>query len=295
MLETSSNEVRICCPFCKGRKGRADDKFHLYANPDKGAFICHRCGARGSISLLIDDSAEPVISKDWYEEVVSLLSVDARQTSLDLRQEVKLPDDVVEIRSGSPAGRYLKKRGFGRFEINEYRLVEQPDRYRLVIPSYRDELIDFWVSRTYINEEPKYLNPKGASRRFALFGFDQAKGDSRVVICEGVFSAMAARQATGISSVATYGKLVAAEQVKLLLTLKPKEFIVAFDSDADSEAMMLAEILSVSKDSAVKIVNWSQLPKGEHDPDSVKRAVFERLVADAPQFNWHQKVMRMLA
>jgi len=201
----------------------------------------------------------PIISEDWYAEVIHALNADVQQPAFELRQEIHLPDDIAPIQSGSPAAHYLSKRGFGRFEINEYRLVEQPDRYRIVIPSYRDNLIDFWVSRTYINESPKYLNPKGASRRFALFGYDQAKGASRVVICEGVFSAMAARQATEIPAVAAYGKLVAAEQVKILLSLRPKEFIIAFDSDADSEAMMLA------------------------------------LVADAPQYNWHQKVLRNLA
>jgi len=228
---------------------------------------------------------------------MQVLNSDAHQPSLELRQEIHLPDDVSQIQSGSPAARYLSKRGFGRFEINEYRLVEQPDRYRIVIPSYRDDLIDFWVSRTYINESPKYLNPKGASRRFALFGYDQAKGASRVVICEGVFSAMAARQATEIPAVATYGKLVAAEQVKILLSLRPEEFIIAFDSDADSEAMMLADILSAARIATVKIVDWRLLPRDgrERDPDSVKRAVFERLVADAPRYNWHQKVLRSLA
>jgi len=263
----------------------------------KGVFFCYRCGARGDISKLIDDDELVALSKDWYKEVVSALSNDARQPSLELKQEVSLPDDVVKIAPGSPGARYLKKRGYGPSEIREYRLVEQPDRYRLVIPSYRDELIDFWVSRTYINEEPKYLNPKGVSRRFALFGYDQAKGASCVVICEGVFSAMAARQATGTPAVATYGKLVAAEQVKLLRSLRPKEFVIAFDSNASSEAMMLAGLLG--GDSDVRVVDWSPVSVDtgeaeEADPDSVPRDLFRGLVRHAPEFNWHQRVIRML-
>lgn len=36
-----SGEVRSNCPFC------GDTKLHLYANPRKGVYFCHRCGARG--------------------------------------------------------------------------------------------------------------------------------------------------------------------------------------------------------------------------------------------------------
>jgi len=179
----------------------------------------------------------------------------------------------------------------------EYRLVEQPDRYRIILPSYRDDLIDFWVSRTYINEEPKYLNPKGASRRNALFGFDQSKGAQKVIICEGVFSAMAARQATQLPSVATYGKLVASEQIRLLLALAPEEYIIAFDSDAEAEALTLAEILAAKAQSWVRVVDWNQLPKKpfDRDPDSVRRPMFRTLMEDAPTFDWYFKLQRNLA
>ena len=49
----NSDEFIWCCPFCYDVVGREDTKYHLYVNPVKGKFMCHRCETKGSAEYLL--------------------------------------------------------------------------------------------------------------------------------------------------------------------------------------------------------------------------------------------------
>lgn len=289
-------EWRICCPFCKKLGHGEDTKFHVYVNTQKKVFLCHRCGSKGSITRLIGKSSdEQQITSDWYQKFVD--PPDAHEEEVVGVQPipVKFPTGAVDINPGSLAERYLLSRGISQYAIYRYGIKDWPKRQRVIVPTYRNGVAEFYVARTYINETPKYLNPfykteGGSMRRNCVFGYDQSQHSSQIVICEGVFSALA----VGINAIATFGKLVTRNQIDLICSMGADEYVVAFDADANQEAWSVAKILQDKVTASVRVVNW-QGQSEDADPDSVGRDVMENLLDKADTYSWLSVVSNLMA
>lgn len=294
-------EVRICCPFCKDVLGRPDTKHHLYVNLAKDLFICYRCDTRGHVSRLLGpgDGTDP-LTEDWHAKVLSLLeppeeSGTAPRSGTD-SEEARLPGGTTPVRPGSLAARYLAARGITPFTIQRYGMRDWPEAHRVVIPTVRDGTVEFWVARSYVGDEPKYLNPNhrihgGSLRRNVLFGYDQARGQKQVILTEGVFSALA----IGPHAVASFGKVVTDAQIRLLASLRAEDYVVALDADAAREAWAVAERIHerVPPRASVRVVSWEGLPP-ESDPAEVDPDVIQERIRGARPFDWNALVLHYL-
>lgn len=185
-----------------------------------------------------------------------------------------LPYGASKIKRGSFAHSYLLSRGIpgdivdslDAFEIpsksldiskiNE-QLIDVPrerklEAYlhslRVIFPQrVRSKIVGF-VSRDFSKQRPekyKVLNTEGPWRRLCLWNFDSAKNGRRIILCEGIISAIMC----GSEAVASYGNLVTEQQIELLKTSSAKEIVIMAEvgayKAAEGVALKLASFFSV--------------------------------------------------
>jgi DNA primase len=128
----------------------------------------------------------------------------------------------------------------------------------------------------YMQKKPpgdikKVRYPKGSKTSRMLFNIDRAKHQSRIVICEDVFSAMA----VGREGVGTFGTSISKYQLALLLGSAADEIVLMWDPDAIDKAYEEAERLS--EHWTVRVVEL----RGNRDPDEYSKADLARILAQA--------------
>lgn len=278
----SANEVIYRCPCCDDKSG------HLYINYDKGYFNCFKCQVGGKRLESLLKLLHIEIGYD-YEKLYSEQDKDLDNIIGMKKREVPSLDPVefstdLEILTeyymahtkplSAEAYSYLINRRVSGYQIDRLLMREGVNRYgtkivskgrefegrdysgRIMVPSLRkDGLISFYVGRDYTGtKEPKYLNPPkelGAASE-DVWNLDMVTSDS-VIICEGVFTAIAASPAK-LNAVATYGKSIAENssndsgirvfsQGEKLLNRRFKNYYVAYDADARDEAIKSCQYL----------------------------------------------------
>ena len=249
VIHTSSNELRVCCPWCN------DTKYHAWVNPDKQVFICFRCNESGTIAQLISKlSGKPVrdvhkllkakpkperLVSEFSESINRLRGITATPQVEDISmpkgyvlfQKKSQPSDII----GRLALDYLiRKRKFTMDTILYFALgygTAYPFLGRVVIPVERG----FWQARTITGGDTrKYLNPEG-SKGNVLFNPTAVALDT-VFICEGAFSAMR----LGRNAIGLLGKRATAHQLERLADSDVSTFHVHLDADATRYAYDLA-------------------------------------------------------
>lgn len=280
-------EYRFRCPMCIKKKGKEDKTGHMYVNLVKSRFICHRCSWKGPIKTLLENIGVIVETTvaNWADMArnMSIFRDDVEEVddSYDNTTEIDYPCPIVSPILIPRAWNYLTSpkseggRGLTADHIAFYRLsVGTGDKYqdRIFIPTLHDGYTVFWVARSITGKSPKYLNPKDVSKKYYIFGLEQAKSYDTVIITEGVFSAIAA----GANAVATFGKAVSEEQKVMLLDAEFKNYYVALDGDARTEAVDLSKWL---KDRGANVF-LVDMPFNK-DPDSDEH-FHERLAAAKP-------------
>jgi DNA primase len=152
---------------------------------------------------------------------------------------------------------------------------------RIMVPSLQEiGMVSFYVARDYTNSRPnKYLNPPQelcyASEDVWNLG-NIPKDVKDVIICEGVFTAIAVNVACNRTlAVATYGKSVAGNsnsedetvivtsQGEKLLSRNFETYYIFYDKDARESTLKTARYL-YNRGANVKIVNILTDKYGEH-------------------------------
>ena len=290
----SNNDIIYRCPYCEGNSGSG----HMYVNYDRGYWHCFKCNMGGKRMESLLRALHIDISYD-YEKIYS-----DRDKELDDILDSKKPKKeapVVEystdlyVLSGyywnhiqplsSAAYTYLRNRGVSDTMMMRLGICEGRNRYgetiminenpyigrdysgRILVPSIRkDGLISFYVARDYIGDKAaKYLNPPKelVAASEDVWSLDMIE-TPYVLICEGVFTAIAVNDALGkVAACATYGKSVAknsssevrvTSQGEKLLAKKFSQYIIFYDKDASMETRETAKYLH-DRGAQVRIVN----------------------------------------
>jgi DNA primase len=176
------------------------------------------------------------------------------------QKNVSLPEfmSFLNINDASWLGRiaiqYLKSRGITDEQMRKYKIGYcYSGKYagRVIVPIFMFGGLVYWIAR--IIEHPavrlqvakypdrKVLNPP-VSKKNVLFNYDTAKLSDEVVVCEGVFDALAVEN-VGQSAVALLGKEITDEQAMLLTALNCEKITVCLDADAYENALLVAEKL----------------------------------------------------
>ena len=266
--------VRYCCPFCDRRRGKADKDYKLYVNYQKLAFKCFKCGAKGWLTKRFKPSSDSV-----YAYVVATVD---NKINTEIEEESNMFYlSTLPITKNSSAYKYLESRGISEELIKYYDMRLGTDELfgRIVIPNevygLEKNWTDMYSARSYISQEPKYLNPDGAHKTDSVFNLHRQKRGDNIYVVEGALTSICA----GKNSVCTYGSSPSEEQLTKIVNMDFKEITCAYDNDPSGQRgnEELAEKLNKMKHAGTEIY-IVQMPEGI-DAADMGEAKFQEYVA----------------
>jgi len=285
--EFGGGECYFTCPFCHNHKRK------FAVNIIKGVFHCWHCGAKGRSLITLFKKLD--ISPFQMKELRSLLSDD------QVRNYKESSDDVAELYLPpgfkplwvptksihyQQAVKYIKNRGITGYDIIRYQMgytAEGPYANRIIIPSYdATNKLNYFIARSLYDGGMKYKNPP-VSKNVVMFE-NQINWKMPLVICEGVFDAIAIRR----NAVPILGKFIPRKLLTAMVKNKVKDVHIVLDNDARTDAMEMERQLALY-DMNVKLVNldkkdpselgftetWKCIQQGEST--SLKGYISERL------------------
>lgn len=250
-------ELITKCPVCGKRK--------LSVNTITGLYQCWHGCVSGHVDKLFGDVR---IARNEQIEF---------RKAAPIARGVDLPGELVPLMSLSEehqAIQYLINRGFNPKELDEIyglRYCSMGKKYAgglfdtsntLVIPVYADGLLTGWQSRLLYDPKelddatctalgfpkdedgdwlrpPKYFTMPGLDKGKILYNYDWARRSNLVVVCEGVFDALA----VGRCAVATFGKGVTEYQANILKSYWDLIIILLDPGDAEADMIKLNKAL----------------------------------------------------
>jgi DNA primase len=237
----AKSELQFYCPFCNHHKPK------LQVNTETQKWHCWVCNSGGKkmTSLLrkLDVDRNTIAKiREIYGDSVYVQKED------DAVVFVSLPKEFIPL-SETPKGfnpeyrnaiHYLKQRGIGIKEIVKYGVGYcQEGLYtrRIIVPSYDSEgKVNYFVSRSYYPDVTmKYKNPP-ISKNVICFD-SQTNWNEPIILCEGVFDAIAIRR----NAVPLLGKFPSKLLVEKIFEKGVKEITISLDNDALREALKAAD------------------------------------------------------
>lgn len=291
-IEGSGDEVRFNC--FRMHNGKPDQKRHLYVNVVTKRWVCFRCQSSngkyvgGDIQSLFRAIGIPTdlpvesIERTTFDTIIAQLVPGPLPLT---RKAVALtyPCETRPLVPGTAAWQYLTGdkqcplfylgsqavygRGMSQEQILPYQLSwgTYAGADRIFVPTYSPDTgaMIYWTARAFrgLNDAMRYVNPshEEATGGF-IFNLDRARRSDTVVICEGVFSAIAA----GPNAVALFGKVLTRNQLPLLFEVPFTNYVVALDGDARVEAISVSRLIAFRGCRTYMV----ELPSGT-DPASV--------------------------
>ena len=244
----SNDEHLFSCPKCNHHKQK------LSVNIGKNVFKCWVCDYSGTnIYRLIRSYGDYNQRKAWRKlaNIVDINNFEATVQSLfetadkETEQTFSLPEEFVSLVNKSlpfsslPARKYLKDRGVTKEDIIYWKIGYCPYgdyASRVVVPSFNlDGRVNYFVSRSYIDDWRKHMNPP-VKRSEIVFNHLYLDFGQDLVITEGVFDAIVA----GKNSVPILGSTLK-EDSKLFQEIIKNDTPVylALDPDAEKKAARL--------------------------------------------------------
>ena len=158
---------------------------------------------------------------------------------------VQLPDEFKPLWNGTDsivkrhALSYLYKREIDDSDILKYNIGycdEGLYSNRIIIPSYdSDGKLNFFVGRDFYSSKMKYRNSPTTKD---IIGFDLfINWDEPIILCEGVFDAMAFKR----NALPLFGKTVMKTLQKKIIESRVKIIYLALDNDAVVDAVKISE------------------------------------------------------
>ena len=168
-----------------------------------------------------------------------------KKTKDTSKEVVQLPKEYKPLWNGGDsivkrhALSYLYKRG-----INDQDILKYDIGYcdfglysnRIIIPSYdSDGKLNFFVGRDFYNGKMKYRNSPTSKD---IIGFDLfINWDEPIILCEGVFDAMAFRR----NAIPLFGKTIMDTLMKKIIESRVKTIYLGLDNDAIEDAVKITE------------------------------------------------------
>tara|TARA_A100001011_G_scaffold395780_1_gene491783 strand:- start:2269 stop:3192 length:924 start_codon:yes stop_codon:yes gene_type:complete len=230
------------CPFCNHRKPKLE--INMATNEEgKNFWECWVCQTRGqSIRSLLRQLKTP------REQAADILKYLPKGSYIEYKQLsiVELPKEYQPLYTASQTSviankvrKYLYERGLSSNDFIKYSIgYTTSGEYggRIIIPSYSQSgQLNFFIARTYDGNYFKYKNPEAS--KDIIFFENLINWDQPIILCEGVFDAMAIRR----NAIPILGKSISTSLFKKIITSKLQDIYVALDNDAKDRAYEIAE------------------------------------------------------
>ena len=290
-LARNAKNFDVKCPICDPRD---HTKKKLAIHVEDGKVHCWVCGYRAHtlVPLIKKFSSVDVLS-EYVEKFMPDISAYERKRQLSVvgeEKHVELPKDfkmLVFASSFDPdtnaVRRYLRDRGVSTRDLWYFKIgVSRDPRWyrRAIVPSF-DRLgeLNYFVARTIDKRaRPKYDNPD-FDKLPIIFNEINIDWKQPVVICEGVFDAFKC----GDNTVPLLGSDLNEQSALFnMILVHNTPVFLALDGDMwETKTLKIAKKLS-EYNVHVDIVDTRQC----HDPGSVTKEQFKKLLDSAKQFSW---------
>jgi DNA primase len=276
----AKDNYAFTCPFCNHRKPKLE--INLNTN-DKGEnpWECWVCETKGRTvrSLL----KQLKISGPQAQEVLQYIKK-GEEVEYQVVKTVELPKEFQPLFtapttsfSANIARKYLYDRGVTDNDIMKYNIgycIAGEFNDRIIIPSYdQNNQLNFYVARAFNRSYAKYKNPE-VSKDIIVFE-NLINWNQPIIICEGVFDAMAIRR----NAVPILGKNISKSLLKKIVTSKVKEIYIALDRDALKKAVKFCEQF-ISMGKKVYLVDME-----EKDPSEMGFQSFTNHIQEAEELD----------
>ena len=244
-------QYRCNCPFC------SDTRQRFYFSEKTDQWTCHNEGTNGNFITFVA-TYEGITTSEAFKRLGK--TVTPISEVIKKLKEKKTPDQIYSsqiqkiyaasslLGINSKAIAYLESRGISYTQAYAYGLREGIDKFkgRILIPTFEQNQIVYFQGRDYTGKSRlKTLNPPmvkdaviGKSK--IVFNLNKQPFARHIYVVEGPFDALK----VGMDAVALLGKTISETQFEKILTLKPSEITVAFDSDAHLHTLKTAEKFS---------------------------------------------------
>jgi len=247
-LPYGNTDLRIDCPFCKGRTGKADTGHHLHVSIVKEVCHCFRCDYKGTWAMLVSDVDDVTLA-----EALDELKADGiKPLYMLLREQKKMPEPVEDMppwyvsiqdamdndskalqMNGDLAYSYVKHRLHPYTDWSSYINAWgiHSDVYGLLVfPVERG----WWQYRHLIGSGQRYVSC-ASPKEDRLYNW-QALDKDEIYVAEGIISAAA----IGPDAVALCGKKPTPDQLERLAYCDASRITVCLDVDVRDNAEELA-------------------------------------------------------
>lgn len=240
----NKQQYAVNCPVCSAEKGEddGDEKFNLEINLADGIFNCWSCGevhgTKGNLKKLFKKFGTKEQLKKLKMIGFDLSEFKSKVKEVHVIEDLTLPKGFVSFEEGNKksiiykqAWNYLtKERKLDEEIIRKHKMGYVSGGFydsRIVIPSYdTNGELNYWVSRTYINAKPKYLNPVSDKEQI-IFNEKLINWDSDIYLVEGPFDHIVV-----YNSIPILGKKISDKLIHNLLYKSTANINILLDSDA---------------------------------------------------------------
>lgn len=244
----SGNEYLFACKRCNHTKKK------LSINLDKNVWKCWICDYRGNnLGRLVKKYGSFLDRSSWEQFSNTVDITTSLENLFSLQEEVQeeilnpLPVEFVSLANkGLPLSaiqpkKYLLDRGLTQEDIVRWKIgfcKHGEYKNRIIIPSFNlDGKVNFFVSRTYVDEWPTYKNPP--SSKDLIFNHLYVDFKNDLVLVEGAFDAIKATNAVPLlGSSLREDSALFQEIVRWDTTI-----FMALDPDAEKKATRLIKSL----------------------------------------------------
>jgi len=277
------------CPFCNHRKPKLE--IDLATNSEgKNFWECWVCRTRGTTirSLLYQLKIPKPQAAEILKYVPRGNDIEYKQLSIiELPEEYQLLSKATSTSIiANKVKKYLYDRGLTDNDFIKYDVgycTTGDYGGRIIIPSYSESnQLNYFIARTYEGSYYKYKNPEVS--KDVIFFENLINWDQPVILCEGVFDAIAIRR----NAIPILGKSLSTKLIKKLITSKFKDLYIALDTDARDRALEIAEQFQ-SYDKRVFLID---LP--DKDPSEMGFINFTKLIQSAEELDLSSLMMHKL-
>lgn len=277
------------CPFCNHHKPKLEINM---ATNDEGhnPWECWVCQTKGrTIRSLLRQLKTP---RDQAQDILKYLP---KGTQIEYKglSIIELPKEYQPLYSASNTSvvanlvrKYLYERGLTDNDFIKYGIgycTTGDYGGRVIIPSYSGSgQLNFFVARSFDGNYYKYKNPEAS--KDIIFFENLINWNQPIVLCEGVFDAMAIRR----NAIPILGKSISNSLYKKILTSSLTDIYIALDEDAQDVAMKISEKFL---NSGLKVYNVKM--KGK-DPSEMGFKDFTKYIQTAEELDFSNLMMHKL-
>jgi DNA primase len=312
----SGSEIATRCPFCGEHRHKlyisADGKYICFKCGIHGgsliSLIMHaeHTTRKNAYRILkehgVSSGSPRIISQaddfNLFTELSTLMYKKPETKSLSVPrfpEGLKMLEDNLSNPESYPYLWYLKHRGLSLEDIIDNHIgyivkgsVERDNKPPLeinnsiVFITYNmDNQPIYWSTRS-IEMHPYVKSLNGMSRaneyskKNVIWNMNHITNDCDMVICEGVFNAISCTQGNYVG-VATFGKNITNDQIRLMRDLNPRNYLLFLDNDASQQQLELYQRL-VNMGVANDKIRLVENPYGNKDANELGRTITKELL-----------------